>query len=82
MSMHETHIFKNMTRYFEDEEKTSSKRIKKVHVALSEFGGFKEAHFLEHWKEAFCGTKWDSVELDIKKVPYGAEFEITKLEFV
>lgn len=79
--MHESHLFKNVLRYLEEEQKSSSGRIKKIYVSLSAFGGLSEEHFREHFQEASRGTSWDSLDMEVKKIPYGAEFEITKVEF-
>lgn len=79
--MHETHLLKNLFKYLESEELTSSKKIKRLHVALSEFGGMTPEHFLDHYREASSGTKWSELEFKFTRVPYGPEFEITKIEF-
>ncbi|MEW6170340.1 MAG: hypothetical protein AB1472_02095 [Candidatus Omnitrophota bacterium] len=79
--MHETHLFKNIFRYFENEEKKSSKKIKKVYISLSEFSSFKKGHFLQHYKESIIGTKWQDLDLELNNVPYGPELEITKIDF-
>jgi Zn finger protein HypA/HybF involved in hydrogenase expression len=79
-AMHETHLFKNVLAYLEKEEKASSKRIKKIHVSLSEFGGLSREHFLGHFKEAASGTRWERLEIETVSIPYGPEFEITKIE--
>ena len=50
-------------------------------ISLSGFGGISEEHFKKHYKKASLGTKWESLELEIKKIPYGPELEITKLDF-
>ena len=50
-------------------------------ISLSDFGGISEEHFKEHYKKASLGTKWESLELDFKIIPYGPELEITKLDF-
>lgn len=79
--VHETHLFNNFLKYLEKEEKSSSRRISKICVALSEFGGLSESHFLEHFREAAAKTPWEAIEIEITKIPYGPEFEITKIEF-
>jgi len=79
--MHETYIIKNIIRFFDQEEAKSSKKIRKVYVVLSEFGNIIPEHFIEHYKEGSRGTKWESVDLDIQRIPYGPELEITRLEF-
>lgn len=79
--MHEAHIFKNMLAYLEGEEAAKGRHIGKILVSLSEFGGIKEGHFREHCREAFAGTRWEGLDIKIKKIPYGPEFEITKIEF-
>ena len=38
-------------------------------------------HFKEQYKKESQGTKWESLELEIKKIPYGRELEITRLDF-
>ncbi|MFH1440491.1 MAG: hydrogenase/urease maturation nickel metallochaperone HypA [Candidatus Omnitrophota bacterium] len=79
--MHETHLLENIFKYLEKEEQSSSKKIKKIYISFSEFGGISEEHFLEHFKKESKGTKWASLEIEIQKVPYGAELEITRLDF-
>jgi Zn finger protein HypA/HybF involved in hydrogenase expression len=79
--MHETSLLKNIFRYLDKEESLSSKRIKKIYVSLSEFGGMNEEYFKEHYKRASSGTKWESLDIEINKIPFGPELEITKLDF-
>lgn len=79
--MHETHLLENIFQYLDKEERVSSKKIKKIYISLSEFGGISKEHFLEHFREESTGTKWESLEIEIKKIPYGAELEITRLDF-
>lgn len=79
--MHETYLLANIFQYLEKEEQSFSKKIKKIYISLSEFGGISKEHFLEHFKEESKGTKWESLEIEIKKIPYGAELEITRLDF-
>ncbi len=79
--MHETHLLEKIFQYLDKEEQISSKKIKKIYISLSEFGGISKEHFLEHFKDESKGTKWESLEIEIKKIPYGAELEITRLEF-
>ena len=79
--MHDTHLLKHIFQYLESEEKAASKRIKKVHISLSEFGSITKEHFMEHYREASGGTKWEEVERELSAVPYGPELEITKIEF-
>ncbi len=79
--MHDTHLLKNIFKYLEEQEKESSRRIKKIRVALSEFGSFSKEHFSEHYKEAVRGTKWEDLELEIGSIPFGPELEITGIEF-
>lgn len=79
--MHETHIVESILRYFEAEERSLQKPIKKVYIALSEFGGMSKEHFMEHFREAVAASKWQSIDVEIKKIPYGPELEITRIEF-
>ncbi|MBN1526304.1 MAG: hydrogenase maturation nickel metallochaperone HypA [Candidatus Omnitrophica bacterium] len=79
--MHDTHILKNIFRYLESEETAASKKIKRVHISLSEFGSITKEHFMEHYREASKGTRWEGLELELSTVPYGPELEIKKIEF-
>jgi Zn finger protein HypA/HybF involved in hydrogenase expression len=79
--MHEARLLGNIFRYLNKEEKLSSRRIKRMHVSLSEFGGISEEHFRRHYKELSAGTKWEGLDLEIRRIPYGPELEITRLEF-
>lgn len=80
--MHDTHLLKNILKYFESQEKLSSRQLKKVNIAISEFGSFSKEHFLEHYRQAVCGTKWEALKLEVDSVPFGPELEITGIEFV
>jgi hypothetical protein len=80
-SMHETHLLENIFQYLQDEEKLSSKTIRKIYISLSEFGGISEEHFREQYKKECKGRKWEFVGIEIKKIPYGPELEITRLDF-
>lgn len=79
--MHETHLLKNIFNYFQKEEELSFKKIKKVYISLSEFSGIKENHFRQHYKQESLGTRWESLDIEIKKIPCGSELEITRLDF-
>lgn len=79
--MHESHLFKNLVRYLEKEERQSGLKVRKVHVSLSEFGGLSKGHFLEHFRAAVLGTKWEELKFSFKKIPFGPEFQITKIDF-
>ena len=79
--MHETHILKNIFRYLAEKEKSSSRKIRKIYISLSEFGGIGKEHFLEHYKEETAGTKWEGLEVDLKMAAGGPELEITKIDF-
>lgn len=79
--MHETHLLKNIFKYLEGEEKLSSKKIKKIYLSISELGGINEEHFREHYKVESIGTKWESLDMEIKRAPCGSELEITRLDF-
>ena len=79
--MHETHLLENIFQYLDKEEKQSRRKIKKIYISLSEFSGISESHFLGHYKEKSSGTKWESLDLEIRKIPYGPELEITRLDF-
>jgi len=79
--MHESHLLKNIFEYLSKEQRLSSKRIKKIYISLSEFGGISEEHFKEHYKKESIGTQWESLEIEVKKIPYGPELEITRLDF-
>jgi len=79
--MHERHLVENIFPYLDKEEKLSGRRIKKIYISLSGFGGISVEHFKEQYKKESQGTKWESLELEIKKIPYGRELEITRLDF-
>ena len=79
--MHETHIVENIFKYLEEEENASGRKIKRIHIALSEFGGIGKEHFLEHYQDASRGSRWENLEIEIKSIPYGAELEITRIDF-
>ena len=79
--MHETHLIDNILEFLENEERDSSKEIGKIYVSLSEFGGLSEEHFMEHCRDKTKGTKWETLEIEVRKIPYGSELEITKIEF-
>lgn len=79
--MHETRLLKNIFQYLSKEEKISSKKIKKIYISLSEFGGISKEHFQEQYKKASAGTKWEGLKISTRKVPYGPELEITRLDF-
>jgi Zn finger protein HypA/HybF involved in hydrogenase expression len=79
--MHETALLKNIFQYLDKEEKLSSKKIKKIYISVSEFGGIKSGHFRAHYKKESAGTRWGNLKMQIRKVPYGPELEITRLDF-
>ena len=79
--MHELRILKDIFEYLAKEEKISSRTIKKIYVSLSGFGGISEEHFKEYYRKESAGTKWENLQMVIKKIPYGPELEITRLEF-
>ena len=80
--MHDTHLFKSIISYLESQENKTSRKIKKVRICLSEFGSLNREHFLEHYSQAVCGTRWEGLEVVISTIPFGSELEITGLEFM
>ncbi len=80
--MHDTHLLKNILKYLENQENLSSRQVKKVNIAISEFGSFSKEHFLEHYRQAVSGTKWEALKLEVDSIPFGPELEITGIEFV
>jgi Zn finger protein HypA/HybF involved in hydrogenase expression len=79
--MHELHLLENIFEYLDKEERQSSRRIKKIYISLSEFGGISQEHFKEHYRKESAGTKWENLQVEITKIPFGPELEITKLDF-
>ena len=79
--MHETHILENIFQYLDQEEKSSSRKIKKIEISLSEFGSLSEEAIREQCRRQAAGTKWEGLEIEIKKIPFGRELEITRLDF-
>lgn len=79
--MHETSLLKNIFDYLQQEEQQSCRKIKKIYLSLSEFGGLSQEHLKEHYRNVARGTRWETLDIEINKVPYGPELQITKLEF-
>ena len=79
--MHESGLIRKIFQYLDEEEKLSCRNIKKIYVSLSEFGGMNEERFKEQYKKESRGTKWESIDLEIKRIPFGPELEITRLDF-
>jgi Zn finger protein HypA/HybF involved in hydrogenase expression len=79
--MHEAHLIKNIFQYLQKEEESCSGRIKRICISLSEFGSLNEDFLRRQYKKESIGTRWESLEIEIKRIPFGPELEITKLEF-
>ena len=79
--MHETHLFQNLVKYLDEEERTSDKKISRIHVNLSKFGGLSKEHFLSHFAEVTKASDWKDLKIEFTDIPYGPEFEITELEY-
>ena len=79
--MHETDILESIFKYLQDREDASRRKIKKVYMTISEFGGMKEAHLKEHLKRLAAGTKWEALGVELIMIPFGPELEITKIDF-
>lgn len=79
--MHETHLIEKILGFLEKEERNSSRQIGKIYISFSEFGGLSKEHFMEHYRHKTKGTKWETLEIEVDKIPYGPELEITKIEF-
>jgi Zn finger protein HypA/HybF involved in hydrogenase expression len=79
--MHESHLLENIFRYLDKEEEQSCRRIKKVYISLSEFGALTPEHFQQHYRVQSQGTRWAGLKIQIKRVPFGPELEITRLDF-
>jgi len=79
--MHETHLFNHLFKYLAQEEKQAKRKISKIYVTLSEFGGMDKEHFLEHFQQACPGKKWLEVEIEFKTVTHGTEFQISRIDF-
>lgn len=79
--MHDAYLVKNILKYFEERENAAMRKIRKVCFTISEFGNLSKEHFLEHYQQAVCGTRFQGLEITIKTIPFGPELEITGLEF-
>lgn len=79
--MHDTHLLKNILKYFEDQEKLTSRSIKKAYFSISEFGSLTKEHFLEHFSQAVKGSRFRDLKVVVNIIAFGPELEITKLEF-
>ncbi len=80
--MHDTHLLRNILKYFESQEKLSSRKIKRVHFSVSEFGSLNKEHFLEHYRLVTESSRWQDLEITVDLIPFGPELEITGLDFV
>ena len=80
--MHDTHLLKSILKYLKDQEDLSARKLKRIFVSISEFGTLNKQHFLQHYKQAVCGTRWQELEVIAEVIPFGPELEITGLEFV
>jgi Zn finger protein HypA/HybF involved in hydrogenase expression len=79
--MHETHILENIFKYLQERQDAERRKINKVYITIPEFSGIKEAHLREHFKEAASGTKWERLEVEVTRIPFGPELEITRIDF-
>ncbi len=79
--MHETHLLEHIFSYLDKQEALSARKVLGICVALSEFGGISREHFIEHYQRASRGTKWESLTIEIQRIPYGPELEITRIDF-
>ena len=79
--MHEIHLTENILKYLAREEASAQRRIKKICVCISEFGGISPGHFLEHFRESAAGSRWQGLDVEVRDIPYGPELEITRIEF-
>jgi Zn finger protein HypA/HybF involved in hydrogenase expression len=79
--MHDTHLLKNILKYFQEQEDSTSRKLKKAHLSISEFGSLNKEHFLEHYQQIVCGTRFEEVEIAVDMVSFGPELEITGLDF-
>jgi len=55
--------------------------VSKFTVELSEFGGWDEAHFREHFEEAIRGSAWAAAALEIRRVETGPEARLASVSF-
>ncbi len=79
--MHETHLFNHLFKYLAEEEKQAKRKISKIYVTISEFGGMDKEHFLSHFRHSCPENKWQKIEVEFKTAAYGAEFQIDKIDF-
>ncbi|MDD5439861.1 MAG: hydrogenase/urease maturation nickel metallochaperone HypA [Candidatus Omnitrophica bacterium] len=80
--MHERGLVRGIFKYLDEEEAATGRRIKKIYVALSEFGSLTKEHFADHFRAEAHGTPHENTDLAIATVPFGPELEITKIDFV
>ncbi|MDD5019800.1 MAG: hydrogenase/urease maturation nickel metallochaperone HypA [Candidatus Omnitrophica bacterium] len=80
--MHETKAIKEMLGVIRQVQgEHAGRTLASVCVELSEFGGWDEEHFREHFQEAVRGTPWQAARLDIKKVMMGPEAKLVRVTF-
>ncbi len=79
--MHESSFFKGMLdAVARTEQEHGNGTAVRIIVELSEFGGWDEEHFREHFRQATAGGRWDRLGLEIRKVPLGPEARLVSVE--
>lgn len=78
--MHESSLMQGMLKAIEDvRSKNNGRRVRKITVALAEFGGITEEHFRTHFLEATQGTDLESARLEIRKVSFGLDARLVEV---
>ncbi|MFA5039392.1 MAG: hydrogenase/urease maturation nickel metallochaperone HypA [Candidatus Omnitrophota bacterium] len=80
--MHETKLMQGMLEVIRRVQQDHAGRlIRCFHFELSEFGGWDQEHFREHFKQAVSGTPWQEADLEIHKVFCGPEARLVSVSF-
>jgi len=80
--MHETGIIDQMLQIAAQVQREHAGRpVSKFTVELSDFGGWDEAHFREHFEEAVRGSAWAAAALEVRRVKTGPEARLASVSF-
>ena len=80
--MHESGVLKSLIEALDETSRAyGGRKINAINVEISEFSGFDDEHFREHFEQDTQGTSWQSVRLIIQRVPYGEPVKLVSVTF-
>jgi Zn finger protein HypA/HybF involved in hydrogenase expression len=80
--MHETGVIDRMFQVAAQVQSEHGGRpIAKFTVELSDFGGWDEEHFRQHFQEALRGSAWAGACLEVRRVKTGPEARLAGVSF-